>query len=78
MVSATSFLKRGEGVARIAGGRANRRHAAPAKRSERTHDAETTREEILEAATEEFADKGLSGARIDKIAERTSTSKRMI
>lgn len=65
-------------MARIAAGRADGRHAAPAKRSERTHDAEATREEILEAATEEFADKGLSGARIDKIADRTSTSKRMI
>lgn len=41
-------------------------------------DAERTREEILDAATEEFADKGLSGARIDAIALRTSTSKRMI
>lgn len=49
-----------------------------ARRSERPHDAEATREDILEAATEEFADKGLSGARIDKIAARTSTSKRMI
>lgn len=45
---------------------------------ERTRDANATREDILEAATEEFADKGLSGARIDKIAERTRTSKRMI
>jgi AcrR family transcriptional regulator len=41
-------------------------------------DADATREEILDAATEEFADKGLSGARVDKIADRTSTSKRMI
>jgi len=45
---------------------------------DRSRDAEATRENILEIATEEFADKGLSGARIDKIAERTSTSKRMI
>jgi len=44
----------------------------------RVKDAEATREDILEIATEEFADKGLSGARIDKIAERTRTSKRMI
>jgi len=29
-------------------------------------------------ATREFADKGLSGARIDAIAEATRTSKRMI
>jgi AcrR family transcriptional regulator len=34
--------------------------------------------EILEVATTEFADKGLSGARIDEIAAATRTSKRMI
>lgn len=34
--------------------------------------------EILEVATREFADKGLSGARIDEIAAATRTSKRMI
>lgn len=34
--------------------------------------------EILKVATEEFAQKGLAGARIDEIAERTRTSKRMI
>lgn len=33
---------------------------------------------ILEVATKEFADKGLSGARIDAIAAATLTSKRMI
>lgn len=37
-----------------------------------------TRENILEVATREFADKGLAGARIDEIAERTASSKRMI
>jgi AcrR family transcriptional regulator len=34
--------------------------------------------EILAIATQEFAQKGLAGARIDEIAERTRTSKRMI
>jgi len=34
--------------------------------------------EILEVATHEFAEKGLSGARIDEIAAATRTSKRMI
>jgi AcrR family transcriptional regulator len=34
--------------------------------------------EILAVATQEFAQKGLAGARIDEIAERTRTSKRMI
>jgi AcrR family transcriptional regulator len=33
---------------------------------------------ILEVATEEFANKGLSGSRVDEIAERTNTVKRMI
>jgi len=40
--------------------------------------AEITRLNILEVATQEFADKGLAGARIDEIAERTDSSKRMI
>jgi AcrR family transcriptional regulator len=35
-------------------------------------------EDILTIATEEFALKGFSGARVDEIAERTQTSKRMI
>jgi AcrR family transcriptional regulator len=34
--------------------------------------------DILEVATKEFSDKGLSGARIDEIAAATRTSKRMI
>ena len=37
-----------------------------------------TRSNILEVATREFSDKGLAGARVDEIAERTNTSKRMI
>ena len=40
--------------------------------------AERTMADILEVATEEFAREGLSGARIDEIAARTRTSKRMI
>jgi AcrR family transcriptional regulator len=40
--------------------------------------AADSREEILNVATEEFAERGLSGARVDAIAERTRTSKRMI
>jgi len=40
--------------------------------------AADSREEILAVATEEFAERGLSGARVDAIAERTRTSKRMI
>jgi len=44
----------------------------------RGHDRETTRQNILAVATKEFADKGYSGARVDEIAARTDTSKRMI
>ena len=44
----------------------------------RTNDPARTMAEILAVATHEFADKGLSGARIDAIAAATRTSKRMI
>ena len=44
----------------------------------RTNDPERTMADILEVASREFAAKGLSGARIDDIAARTRTSKRMI
>jgi AcrR family transcriptional regulator len=54
------------------------RKAGRRKEADRAADAEETRENILNVATEEFAGKGLSGARIDEIAERTNTSKRMI
>ena len=45
---------------------------------ERQRDAERTRAEILDAATHEFAEHGYSGARVDEIAERTRTTKRML
>lgn len=41
-------------------------------------DAERTRAELLAVATEVFAEDGFSGARVDVIAERTRTTKRMI
>jgi AcrR family transcriptional regulator len=47
-------------------------------RSQRTNDPEGNRRNIVEVATREFAEKGFSGARVDKIAARTKTSKRMI
>ncbi|NBC36187.1 TetR family transcriptional regulator [Novosphingobium sp. FSY-8] len=37
-----------------------------------------TRDDILDVASKEFSEKGLAGARIDEIAEKTQTSKRMI
>jgi AcrR family transcriptional regulator len=45
---------------------------------ERRRDAERTRREILDVATREFAEHGYSGARVDEIAERTRTTKRML
>jgi len=53
-----------------------RRGRPPA--SERINDPDRTSQNILEVATKEFAEKGLSGARIDEIAALTQTSKRMI
>ncbi len=47
-------------------------------RPARVNDPEKTKQDIIAVATGEFAAKGLSGARIDKIAARTRTSKRMI
>ncbi len=47
-------------------------------RPERTRDADRTRADILDVATREFADRGYAGARINEIADKTSTTKRMI
>ena len=44
----------------------------------RQRDADRTRAEILDLATREFADRGYAGARVDEIAAKTSTTKRMI
>ncbi|TQF73390.1 TetR/AcrR family transcriptional regulator [Rhodococcus spelaei] len=46
--------------------------------SKRRRNSDLTRENILDVATTEFADKGFAGARVDVIAERTHTTKRMI
>ncbi|WP_349269542.1 TetR family transcriptional regulator [Mycolicibacterium parafortuitum] len=48
------------------------------QRAELQRDAERTRAELLAVATEVFAESGYSGARVDEIAERTRTTKRMI
>ena len=47
-------------------------------KSELQRDPERTRAELLDVATEVFAESGYSGARVDEIAERTRTTKRMI
>ncbi len=44
----------------------------------RQRDAERTRAEILEVARHEFAEQGFAGGRVDEIAARTRTTKRMI
>lgn len=43
-----------------------------------TRDPERTRRRILEAALTEFAAKGFAGARVDAIARRAGTNKRML
>ena len=47
-------------------------------RPSRVNDPEGVRRNIIEEATREFAQKGYGGARVDAIAARTRTSKRMI
>lgn len=53
--------------------------SAPAtKAPPRQRDPEVTRARILEAATKEFAKLGLAGARVEAIATRAKSNKRMI
>jgi len=47
-------------------------------KARRTNDPDGVRRNIVEVATREFAQKGYGGARVDAIASRTRTSKRMI
>lgn len=44
----------------------------------RVRDADRTRAEIMDVATREFSDRGYAGARVDEIAAKTRTTKRMI
>ncbi len=46
--------------------------------SRRKYDPEQTKRNILDVATAEFSAMGLAGARVDAIAERTNTTKRML
>lgn len=52
--------------------------ASPVPSDERVRDADRTRAEILDVATAVFAEHGYSGGRVDEIAARTSTTKRML
>src|ERR1041384_3119744 len=51
---------------------------AQTAQQDRTRDADRTPAEILEVATHEFADLGYASARVDEIAAKTRTTKRMI
>jgi AcrR family transcriptional regulator len=50
----------------------------PAAPPVRPRDSHATKELLLAAATEEFAEHGLAGARIDRIAERAGANKRLL
>ena len=52
----------------------------PARRAKAppVRDAERTREQILQAAAREFADSGLGGARVDRIAAQAGVNVRML
>jgi AcrR family transcriptional regulator len=52
--------------------------ATDERKQKRAYDAQESMSDILAVATAEFAEKGLSGARVDEIAAATRTSKRMI
>ncbi|VXB72626.1 TetR family transcriptional regulator [Burkholderia sp. 8Y] len=49
-----------------------------ASEGRRKYDPEETKRNILDIATQEFSAMGLTGARVDAIAERTNTTKRML
>ncbi|MCQ1999764.1 TetR/AcrR family transcriptional regulator [Arthrobacter zhaoxinii] len=53
-------------------------HSVQQHETLRKRDPERTRAEILAVSTEVFAAQGYSGARVDEIADRTRTTKRMI
>lgn len=57
---------------------ASKKKAVASRAEQFANDAELSKADILAVATEEFALNGLSGARVDAIADRTRTSKRMI
>jgi AcrR family transcriptional regulator len=48
------------------------------ERKPRPRDAKATKALLLDAATDEFAEHGFAGARIDRIAERAGANKRLL
>ncbi|RVX41476.1 TetR family transcriptional regulator [Nonomuraea polychroma] len=52
--------------------------SSPSGAADRQRDAERTKAEILEVAQQKFARHGYAGARVDEIAARMRTTKRMI
>jgi AcrR family transcriptional regulator len=52
--------------------------AADTPRTPRPRDSTATKQLLLSAATAEFAEYGLAGARIDRIAERAGANKRLL
>lgn len=51
---------------------------APRHAGAKARAPEATKQDIIDVATREFAQNGLSGARVDEIAAKTGSSKRMI
>ena len=49
-----------------------------ASTEDRPRDAERSQQTILDSAREEFAEHGLGGGRMDRIAERAGLNKRLI
>jgi AcrR family transcriptional regulator len=62
----------------MAATRVTKRSGRAAKAAEPASAADRARANILEVATAEFAEYGCAGARVDEIAAKTQTSKRMI
>ena len=65
-------------VASASAARASRSENGAQSPRQRSSVGEETRRDIIDAAMKEFAEKGLSGARVDEIAARTRTTKPMI
>lgn len=52
--------------------------SASQRKTKRKYDAKATKNRLLEAAEEEFAQKGIHGARVDHIAKKAKANKAMI